>query len=107
MKEFSIKEKAAMKRIAANVDGYIQKKARILAKMDNLQRELDIVQSQIDMMEAPLKAMTGGYGVLDVFTKTIVDTGKSKIPKFEFIYDTVIPQEEQAEEEIIPEEINL
>lgn len=106
MKEFSIKEKAAMKRIAANVDGYLQKKNKLVNKIEELKAQVEEIQYQIDIMEAPVKAMTG-YHVEEILKKVVVDTGKSKIPKYEFIYDTIIPQDNNLNEEIIPEEVNL
>lgn len=100
MKEFSIKEKAAMKRIAANVYGYLQKRNKLMDKISKLQEECNDIQKQIDINEAPLKVMTEGYTVEDIFN-IITD---NKPVKFEFKYETIVPVEEEHNDMNIIEE---
>lgn len=98
-KEFSTKTLAAIKRIAMNVDAAINKKNKLEEKKAAIDAELSELYEEIDLMEAPVRKMTGGYGVEDIITKNIIPTGKldakgnmQKITKYEFKYpETIIP----------------
>lgn len=90
---------AAMKRTAENVNQFIGKRDRLIAKITELQSELDIINASIDAADAPTKMLTGGFGSEDLFDKVVTDTGKVdkngnpiKISKFVLKYpETVIP----------------
>lgn len=87
-KEFSVKEIAAFKRIAMNVDSSINKKNKLEAKKVEIEKELKNLYEEIDLMEAPVKKKTGGYGIEDLFVKVITATGK----KYELKYpETFFP----------------
>ena len=75
-KEFSTKTLAAIKRIAMNVDAAINKKNKLEEKKAAIEAELQELYEEIDLMEAPVKKMTGGYGVEDIIVKTVTPTGK-------------------------------
>lgn len=98
-KEFSTKTLAAIKRIAMNVDAAINKKNKLEEKEAAIEAELAELYEEIDLMEAPVKKMTGGYGVEDIIVKTVTPTGKLdakgnmlKTTKYEFKYpETIIP----------------
>lgn len=97
-KEFTVKQIATFKRIAMNVDAAINKKNRLEAKKAELQAELDDLYEDINLMEAPLVKKTG-YGVEDLFVKTVTPTGKldakgnmMKVTRYELRYpDTFLP----------------
>lgn len=98
-KEFSTKNLAAIKRIAMNVDAAINKKNKLEAKKAEIEAELQDLYEDIALMEAPVKRMTGGYGVEDIIVKTVTPNGKldakgnmQKTTKYEFKYpETIIP----------------
>lgn len=98
-KEFSTKTLAAIKRIAMNVDAAINKKNKLEEKKVAIEAELAELYEEIALMEAPVKKMTGGYGVEDIIMKTVTPNGKldakgnmQKTTKYEFKYpETIIP----------------
>lgn len=105
-KKFTKFELARMKRTAQNVDQYITKKNKLVAKITELQAELDGLNSLIELTDAPTKAMTGGYGTEDIIKKVVTPTDKLdkngnviKITSYEFLYpETIIPVVVTAEE---------
>lgn len=118
-KKFTKFELARMKRTAQNVDQYITKKNKLVAKMKELQAELDSLNSLIELTDAPTKAMTGGYGTEDIIKKVITCTDKLdkngnvvKMTTYEFLYpETIIPVEtdeiKETQEEVVEEGIEL
>lgn len=98
-KKFNKFEKARIKRTAQNVDQYVSKKNRLESQITEKQAELEQLQQLIDLSDAPIKLMTGGYGVEDLVRKVITPTDKLdkngniiKDTSYEFIYpDTIIP----------------
>lgn len=98
-KKFTKFELARMKRTAQNVDQYLTKKNKLVAKITELQTELDGINSLIELTDAPTKAMTGGYGTEDIIKKVVTPTDKLdkngnvlKVTTYEFLYpDTIIP----------------
>lgn len=98
-KEFSTKTLAAIKRIAMNVDAAINKKNKLEEKKAAIEAELAELYEDIALMEAPVKKMTGGYGIEDIIVKTVTPNGKldakgniQKTTKYEFKYpETIIP----------------
>lgn len=98
-KEFSVKEIAAFRRIAMNVDALINKKNKFETKKAEVEAELKNLYEEIDLMEAPVRKKTGGYGIEDLFGKIVTPTGKLdakgniiKSTKYELKYpDTVLP----------------
>lgn len=105
-KKFTKFELARMKRTAQNVDQYITKKNKLVAKITELQAELDGLNSLIELTDAPTKAMTGGYGTEDIIKKVVTPTDKLdkngnvvKITSYEFLYpETIIPAAVATEE---------
>lgn len=104
-KKFTKFELARMKRTAQNVDQYITKKNKLVAKITELQAELDGLNNLIELTDAPTKAMTGGYGTEDIIKKVVTPTDKLdkngnviKNTSYEFLYpDTIIPPTETVE----------
>lgn len=104
MKKFTKFEIAAMKRTAANVDQFVRRRNTLMAKKNEIDNELSIIEASIDAADAPTRAMTGGYGSEQLFTKEVTDTGKVdkngtsiKTTKFVPKYpETIIPVEEET-----------
>ena len=98
-KKFTKFELARMKRTAQNVDQYVTKKNRLVAKIAEMQKEVDELQQLIDLSDAPIKLTTGGYGVEQIVRKVVTPTDKLdkngnvlKQTTYEFIYpDTIVP----------------
>ena len=106
-KKFSKFELARLKRTAQNVDQFITKKNKLIAKIAELQAELDDINKQIELTDAPTVAMTGGYGTEQIIKKVVTPTDKLnnngniiKQTTFEFIYpETIIPVVAEVMEE--------
>ena len=98
-KKFTKFELARLKRTAQNVDQFITKKNKLIDKIAELQAELDDINKQIELTDAPTVAMTGGYGTEQIIKKVVTPTDKLnnngniiKQTTFEFIYpETIIP----------------
>ena len=103
MKEFSKFELARLKRTAQNVDGYLKTKAKLNEKIAELKAQLEEVQKNIELTDAPTVAMTG-YHTEDLFKKVVTPTDKvdkeGKIIKKVSIVlkypDTIIPHIEEV-----------
>ena len=97
-KEFTKFELARMKRTAQNVEGFLKQKNKLEEKKAKIEKELAIVNEQIELTDAPTVAMTG-YHTEDIIKKVVtptdqVDKNGNIIKKvtFEFIYpDTIVP----------------
>lgn len=106
-KKFTKFELARLKRTAQNVDQFITKKNKLIAKIAELQAELDDINKQIELTDAPTVAMTGGYGTEQIIKKVVTPTDKLnnngniiKQTTFEFIYpETIIPVVAEVMEE--------
>ena len=98
-KEFNKFEKARIKRTAQNVDQYVSKKNKLVEQIAEKQAELENLQQLIDLSDAPIKLLTGGYGVEQLVRKVVTPTDKLdkngniiKNTTYELIYpDTVVP----------------
>src|SRR5574344_2858699 len=96
MKKFSKFEIAAIKRTAASVNKYVERKKKLLAQQDSINAELDSISTMLNTWEEPIKQMTGGYTTEDLVTKHVITTDKSQTIKFELKYpETVVPSESQ------------
>lgn len=99
MEKFTKFQKANLKRYAQIMDPLISKRNRVAAKIAELQKEVDGYQEQIDMTDALVKNMTGGYSIESIVRKVITPTDKLdkngnviKLTTFEFIYpETIVP----------------
>lgn len=104
MEKFTKFQKANLKRYAQIMDPLISKRNRVAAKITELQKEVEGYQEQIDMTDALVKGMTGGYSIEAIVRKVITPTDKLdkngnvvKITTFEFIHpETIIPPVEEA-----------
>lgn len=114
MKNFSKIEIAVIKRTAQNVSQFTTKKAKIDAKIAELEAEKASLQPIIDSFQGPIKEMTGGYTTEDLIVKEVVKTGKfdNKTGKeilqtrFSLKYpDTVVPVDGEEAVEAVEEPV--
>lgn len=106
MKNFSKFQKANLKRYAQIMEPLISKRTKAVAKIITLQEEINEYQRQLDLTDALVKEITGGYGIESIVKKVVTPTDKLdkngnviKVTTFEFIYpDTIIPPVEEAKE---------
>lgn len=98
-KKFTKFELARLKRTAQNVSQFVTKKNRLVAKIAEMQEEINKLQELIDLSDAPIKLTFNGYGVEDLVKKVVTASDKLdnngniiKTTSFEFIYpDTIVP----------------
>lgn len=98
-KKFTKFELARMKRTAQNLNQYLTKKHKLVAKQMEIEAELAELNQLIELTDAPTKAMTGGFGTEDIIKKVVTPTDTIdkngnlvKVTTFEFIYpDTIVP----------------
>ena len=110
MKKFSKFEIAAIKRTAASVNKYVERKKKLLAQQDSINAELESISTMLNTWEEPIKQMTGGYTTEDLVIKHVITTDKSQAIKFELKYpETVVPSEPQeiceSQDEQIPTDV--
>ena len=92
MKKFSKFEIAAIKRTAASVNKYVERKKKLLAQQDSINAELESISTMLNTWEEPIKQMTGGYTTEYLVTKHVITTDKSQAIRFELKYpETVVP----------------
>ena len=95
MKKFSKFEIAAIKRTAASVNKYVERKKKLLDQQDSINAELESISTMLNTWEEPIKQMTGGYTTEDLVVKNVITTDKSQTVKFELKYpETVVPCED-------------
>ena len=98
-KKFTKFELARLKRTAQNVSQFVTKKNKLVAKVAEMQEEINKLQELIDLSNAPIKLTFNGYGVEDLVKKVVTASDKldkngniTKTTSFEFIYpDTIVP----------------
>ena len=98
-KKFTKFELARMKRTAQNLNQYLTKKHKLVAKQMEIEAELAELNQLIELTDAPTKAMTGGFGTEDIIKKVVTPTDTVdkngnlvKVTTFAFIYpDTIVP----------------
>ena len=115
-KKFTKIEIAVIKRTAQNVSQFVNKKAKIDAKIAELESEKAMLQPIIESFQGPIREMTGGYTTEDLVNREVVHTGKidsktgKEIMQTRFVLkypETVVPvaaDEEVKEAEDIPTE---
>lgn len=95
MKEFTSIQKATVKRTRQNVDSYLEKLNKINTKIEELVKQGNEFSNMIEMMEAPIIAMTG-FRSIDLCAKEKDEkTGQAR---FNLLYpETLIPVVEETE----------
>ena len=111
MKTLTIRQVAAIKRVAQNVNPLVVKKNKLAVQITNLNKEYNDLIDEIEGHEMGVKALTGGMVSEDLITKKVEDTGKVdkngnpiKITKYEPREDVLIFHKEDNVYEIKEEE---
>ena len=76
MKKLTIRNFAAIKRIAQNVNPLVVRKNRMLAQAKKILLEVKEIEEEIKGYEVGVVALTGGYQSEALVTKVVEDTGK-------------------------------
>lgn len=71
----TVRQFATIKRVAQNVNPLVVKKNKIIAKIEELNKELGDLVTEIEGHEMGVKALTG-MASEDLITKKVEDTGK-------------------------------
>ena len=71
MKELTRNELAICKRTAKSTKQLRDKKAKLLAKVADIQAELASIEESIEIFEAPIKHLTGGFTSEEVLNGTM------------------------------------
>jgi len=123
----TVKQFAAIKRIAMNVAPYVQKKQRLLAKLKDLQKDIQTIQDSIDAQQDPVFGLTKYFSTEDLVTRvggkytfnpdivhfdeekrvyTIVDPDENpEVPGQPVSEEN--SEEDGSQEELLPEEISV
>ena len=111
MKTLTIRQVAAIKRVAKNVNPLVVKKNKLAVQITKLNKEYNDLIDEIEGHEMGVKALTGGMVSEDLITKKVEDTGKVdkngnpiKITKYEPREDVLIFHKEDNVYEIKEEE---
>lgn len=75
-KTLTVRQFAAVKRVAQNVSFAVAKRDKISAKMQELSKEYGDLTKEIEGHEMGIKALTGGFTSEDLIVKRVEDTGK-------------------------------
>lgn len=75
-KTLTVRQFAAVKRVAQNVSFAVAKRDKISAKMQELSKEYEDLTKEIEGHEMGIKALTGGFTSEDLIVKRVEDTGK-------------------------------
>ena len=101
MKELTRNELAICKRTAKSTKQLRDKKAKLLAKVEDIQAELASIEESIEIFEAPIKHLTGGFTSEEVLNG-IMDVAQAmeNTPQGEVEETTVEEHEVPAEEAV-------
>lgn len=101
MKELTRNEMAVVKRTAKSTKQLRDKKARLLAKVADIQAELASIEESIEIFEAPIKHLTGGFTSEEVLNGVMdVAQAMENTPQGEVEETTVEEHEVPAEEAV-------
>lgn len=76
MRTLSVRQFAAVKRVAQNVNPLVVKKNKIATKISELNKEYNDLVEEIEGYELGVKKLTGGLFSEDLVVKKVEDTGK-------------------------------
>lgn len=110
-KEFTSREKGMIKNVAKSVYPMVEKKLKLVEKMENLQKEINELEGTIDKWEQGVMDLTGGYTSTELVKKEIITCGEGekavRKAAYSFYYgDNVLPVEDITPEPVNPESIN-
>lgn len=70
---------AAIKRAAKNVQPMRNKKARLMQRMEALQREIEGIDATIEAWENPVRNMTGGYSSEEILRENTTENVEENV----------------------------
>ena len=70
---------AAIKRAAKNVQPMRNKKARLMQRMEALQREIEGIDATIEAWENPVRTMTGGYSSEEILRENTTENVEENV----------------------------
>lgn len=101
MKELTRNEMAIVKRTAKSTKQLRDKKAKLLAKVADIQAELASIEESIEIFEKPIKHLTGGFTSEEVLNGVMdVAQAMENSPEGEVEETTVEEHEVPAEEAV-------
>lgn len=101
MKELTRNEMAIVKRTAKSTKQLRDKKAKLLAKVADIQAELASIEENIEIFEKPIKHLTGGFTSEEVLNGVMdVAQAMENSPEGEVEETTVEEHEVPAEEAV-------
>lgn len=71
MKELTRNEMAVVKRTAKSTKPLRDKKAKLIAKLEEIQAEIKSIDESIEIFESPIKHLTGGFTSEEVLNGTM------------------------------------
>lgn len=108
MRKFTKMEVAAIKRTAANVNKFVAQKEKLAKKLEQINMEYQAIADSLEVWEAPIKKLTGGYTTEDLINKVVTTStdkeGKQVTTvKYELKYpETVIPVADNCPDGTVP-----
>lgn len=107
MKELTRNEMAVVKRTAKSTKQLRDKKAKLLAKVADIQAELASIEESINIFEAPIKHLTGGFTSEEVLNGTMeVAEAMENNPQGE-VEETTVEEHEVPVEEAVTIDPNV
>lgn len=91
-------EIARIKRTAQNLQPYVRKRVILMCKIEELESELKDVEDYIEVVDAPTKALTGGFSTMELVYRD-GNSYKLRYP------DTVLPPKMKEENPIYNEDL--
>lgn len=76
MKTLTVRQMAAVKRVAMNVNPLVVKKNKLMDKICELRKEVESLNDEIMGHEMGIQALTGGFVSEDLLTKKVEVTDK-------------------------------
>lgn len=70
---------AAIKRAAKNVQPLRSKKARLMQKVEALNKEIEGIDATIEAWESPVRSMTGGYSSEEILRENTTENVEENI----------------------------
>lgn len=96
MKELSRFELAICKRTAQNTKSLRTKRDKLVAKIEEAQAELNVINEAIEGFEAPIKSMTGGFTSEEVLGGAMAVAAATEDSPAGEVDDTAAPAETEV-----------
>ena len=107
MKELTRNELAIVKRTAKSTKQLRDKKTRLLAKIADIQAELASIEESIEIFEAPIKHLTGGFTSVEVLNGSMEVTASMENNPEGEVEETTVEEHEVPVEEAVTIDPNI